>query len=557
MLHNNKIIDKFNMLLWITILLTVVINILFLARYNFEADSAFYVTLAQEQIRTGSLFPEGMFYSTGMFIVTPNLLVIPFLFITDNLVLARQLAILFLWILIYLIIYRVFVVNGERDIIGFFLASSFFSLFYVEASVVSMHFYQGAYVTYIIYQLLFLALMNKMITSNTHINKSFLGILLLYGVANLGEIRSLLMWGIPGIIAYVIYIYLKNGQKFSSTKISLFDQKILRTLCDGVMLAFIVCVVVTKMFGTGGSMGGMTVLPARDFGRSLYAIITGIFNLYGNSYESSLFSSGGIMKFMNFFFAVFINLLLPLFAIKNIDKLHWESGRFIVVFSLVSSFFYLAVTFLTGAAMVEDRYLIPIYNNNVLLFAAVGSFVLENHLKKYLSACLCFILLYVFVSNFFYLGCQRDSLLHQKFGTFAQGVEGVTDFLEENGLQYGYATFFNAEEYSVLSDNKVRIRGVVFNEKEIMPYNWLTSSRFYDPDCFTGKTFLMISDAEMQRFFPTGILTLNLGEPVGVLKYKTFSIFVYDYNISSKFAKGKKVYYLIRGNNSGIFLGEE
>ena len=557
MLKNNKKLDKFNLMLWITILLTVAINILFLARYNFEADSAFYVTLAQEQIRTGSLFPEGMFYSTGMFIVTPNLLVIPFLFITDNLILARQLAILLLWILIYLIIYRVFVVNGERNIIGFFLASSFFSLFYVDASVVSMHFYQGAYVTYIIYQLLFLALMNKMITSNSRIYKSFLGILLLYGVANLGEIRSLLMWGIPGLIAYIIYIYLKNGQQFSATKSMLCEQKILRILCDGIMLAFIVCVVVTKTFGTGGSMGGMTVLPARDFGRSLYAIITGIFNLYGNSYEASLFSSGGIMKFTNFFFAVFVNLFLPLFAIKNINKLHWESGRFIVIFSLVSSFFYLTVIFLTGAAMVEDRYLIPVSNNNVLLFAVIVSFVLEIHFKKYLSVGLCFVLFYVFSNNIFYFSCQKDSFLNQKFGTFAQGVEGVADFLEENGLQYGYATFYNAEEYSVLSDNKVRIRGVLFDDKEIMPYNWLTSSRFYEPDYYRGNTFLMISDAELKRFFPTGILTLHLGEPVNVLKFKSFSIFLYDYNISSKFAKGRKVYYFIRGNNPGIFIGGE
>ena len=52
----------------------------------------------------------------------------------------------------------------------------------------------------------------------------------------------------------------------------------------------------------------------------------------------------------------------------------------------------------------------------------------------------------------------------QKFGTFAQGVEGVAEFLESNGLQYGYATFFNAEEYSVLSNNKVRIRGIKFDK---------------------------------------------------------------------------------------------
>lgn len=550
-------LNKINKVLWIVILFTVAFNIIFLTRYNFEADSAFFVTLAQEQIRTGSLFPEGMFYSTGMFILTPNLLVIPFLFLTENLVLARQLAILLLWVFIYFIIYKVFVVKHERNITGFILASSLFSILYVDASVVSMHFYQGAYVTYIIYQLLFLALMNKTITENSYTYKKFLGILTLYVVANLGELRNLLIWGIPGIIAYVIYIYLINGQQFLETKKMLCDQNLLRILFDGILLAFIVCLVVTRLFGTGGSMGGMSIVPAKDFGKSLFVIITGLFNLYGNSYEASLFSSGGIMKVINFFIAIFINFLLPVFAIKNINKLRSESGRFVVVFSLISTFIYLLVVFLTGSAIAEDRYLIPVYNNNILLFAAIGSCFLENHLKKYLSVGLCFVLLYVFLSNFFYLSYQKASLLHHKFGTFAQGVEGVTDFLEENELQYGYATFFNAEEYSILSDNKVRIRGIMFNEKEIMPYNWLTSSSFYEPDYYSGKTFLMLTNAELKRFFPSGISILNLGEPIEVLQFKHFSIFVYNYNISSRFAKGKKVYYLIRGNNSGIFIGDE
>ena len=138
---DNKL-KKINIFLWIFIILTVVFNIIFLMRYNFEADSAFYVTLAQEQIRTGSLFPEGMHYSTGLFVLTPNLLVIPFLFLTNDLVLARQFAILLLWVVVYLVLYKLFVTKNEKNLIGFVLASSFFSVLYIDANVVSMHFYQ-------------------------------------------------------------------------------------------------------------------------------------------------------------------------------------------------------------------------------------------------------------------------------------------------------------------------------------------------------------------------------------------------------------------------------
>ena len=545
MTKNEEKLNKINKCLWIVVLFTVAFNIIFLMRYNFEADSAFFVTLAQEQIRTKSLFPEGMYYSTGLFIFTPNLLMIPFLFITDNLVLARQLVIWLLWGVIYFILYKIFIIRKEKDLIGFILASSLFSVLYVDASVVSMHFYQGAYITYIIYQLTFLALMNKMITENAYTTKRFLAIVLLYVVANLGEMRNLLIWGIPGVIAYIIYVYINNNKQLEVPRdISVI--KHLKVLCAAVLLAFVLCVIVTKMFGADGSVG-VIVLPAKALGRSLNAIITGLFSLYGNSYEAMLLSFGGVLKFLNFLIAIFMNITVPIFAIKNINKLQLQSSKFIVIFSLTSNLVYFFVTFLTGAAIIEDRYLIPIYNNNILVLAVMGSFVLKNQLKKYLSVGLCCVLCYVLLCNCFYLGCQKESWMHHKFGTFAQGVEGVIEFLNDRGLQYGYATFFNAEEYSILSNNSVVIRGIQFDENRITPYYWLTSSHFYKPEYYSGKTFLMISDSEMQSLFPNGISKLDLGEPIEVLKFKRFTIFVYDYNISSKFATGKKVYYLIRG----------
>ena len=206
-------LENLNKMLWVLVLVTVAFNILFLMRYNFEADSAFYVTLAQEQIRSKSLFPEGIYYSTGLFVLSPNLLVIPFLFLTDNLVLARQSAILILWGFVYLVLFKVFITKQENDVTSFVLASSLFSVFYIDASVVSMHFYQGAYVCYLLFLLIFLLLMrnvidNQRITSN----KRLLTMLFLYIIANLGDIRNLLIWGIPGQF-HIRYFFILNQGK--------------------------------------------------------------------------------------------------------------------------------------------------------------------------------------------------------------------------------------------------------------------------------------------------------------------------------------------------------
>ena len=474
-------LENLNKMLWVLILVTVAFNILFLMRYNFEADSAFYVTLAQEQIRSKSLFPEGIYYSTGLFVLSPNLLVIPFLYMTDNLVLARQSAILILWGIIYLVLYKVFITKQENDVISFVLASSLFSVFYIDASVVSMHFYQGAYVCYLLFLLIFLLLMRNLIDNQRIIsNKRLLTMFFLYIIANLGDIRNLLIWGIPGAISYTVFLYFKSGKNLVLLKSSKAEQKFVRILFDGILLSFIFFFLIAKLYGTGGASTGSTVITARDYGESFYAIITGLFGLFGNSYEALLFSSSGILKCINFFVALLFNLIIPIIAVKEFDNIKSDFSKFIVLFSIISTFIYIIIAFFTGAAIIEDRYLIPVYNNNILLFAVTGSYILHRYFKKFLRLGMFCVLSYVLLSNLLFFYHQKDSFMVQKFGTFAQGVEGVTEFLESNGLQYGYATFFNAEEYSVLSNNKVRIRGIKFDKDKIMPYNWLTSKHFYD-----------------------------------------------------------------------------
>ena len=554
---DNTKFKKLNSFLWVLILLTVAINIIFLMRYNFEADSAFYITLAQEQIRTGSLFPEGMHYSTGLFILTPNLLVIPFLFLIDDLVLARQLAILLLWVVVYLVLYKLFVTKNEKNLIGFILASSFFSVLYIDASVVSMHFYQGAYIGYLLFFLIFLVMMNKIITEEAYNTQSFVAMLLLYILANLGDIRNLLIWGIPGLIAYVLFFYLKTGKTLIFFEDVSSEKKFFRVLFNSILLSFIICAAIANIYGTGGSTAGSTLITAKDYGESFYSIITGLFCLFGNSYEALLFSSGGILKCINFFVALLLNIIIPVIAIIHYNNIKSDSCKFMVLFSLTSTFIYLIVAFFTGAAIIEDRYLIPVYNNNILLFAAVGGFICQRYFKRYVYLGIFCVLFYVLLSNLVYFYYQKDSFVDQKFGTFAQGIEGVTDFLEKKGLKYGYATFFNAEEYTVLSNNKVKVRGIRFDNEQIMPYNWLTSDQFYEPDYYIGTSFLMLTDDELKRYLPNGISRLDLGNPIETLKFKNFIILVYDYNISSKFVKGKKVYYLIRGKKSGIYISEK
>jgi hypothetical protein len=549
-----KRIVHLNRLLLAIIVITVGFNILFLMRYNFQDDAAFYVTLAQEQLRTRSLFPEGMFYSSGLFVISPNLLVIPFLLVTDNLVLARQSAILLLWGLIYIILFKIFVTKGEQNIKGFVLASSFLSILYVNSSVVSMHFYQGAYVGYLLFLLLYLALMNKFITNNNFNNKYLTGLLILYIASNLGDIRNLVIWGFPGLLAYLIFVFLEEKKVTLTEKET--EKRIAKVLLNGVLLSFTIFVLMGKIYGNAGSTLSLMELAAKDYGESLNHIFVGMFNLFGNSYSALVFSGAGIFKLINFLVAIIINIVVPIVAVKYFKNIKLKSSRFLIIFSLTSSLLYLFIAFITGASIYLDRYLIPVYNNNIILFATTGSFFLDKikSFKRQVIG-LFSVLLYVLLSNLFYFYSQKDSLIQHKYGFFASGVDGVVEFLESKGLQYGYATFTNAEEYSVLSNNKVRVRCVGFDNGNIYPLQWLTSESFYKPDYYVGNTFLMITEKELKNGFHDGITVL--GQPKVVYEFKKFKIFVYDYNISNKFISGRRGMWLIRGAKSAIYVVDE
>lgn len=71
----------------------------------------------------------------------------------------------------------------------------------------------------------------------------------------------------------------------------------------------------------------------------------------------------------------------------------------------------------------------------------------------------------------------------------------------------------------------------------ITPDLWLTSRERYDPEYFKGKTFLILSEYEWNKFFSYGEETID--DVQEILKYKDFSILVFDYNISQNF-KGSR-----------------
>jgi hypothetical protein len=103
-------------------------------------------------------------------------------------------------------------------------------------------------------------------------------------------------------------------------------------------------------------------------------------------------------------------------------------------------------------------------------------------------------------------------------------------FLEDNKLQYGYAQFWSAGKITVLTEQRVKVRQVNFENGMPVPMRILSSNRWYRAEAWGGPTFLAVQDTR-QLDLPK--LIKLMGEPMHVLRFEnSWFIYVFRDNLA-------------------------
>ena len=76
------------------------------------------------------------------------------------------------------------------------------------------------------------------------------------------------------------------------------------------------------------------------------------------------------------------------------------------------------------------------------------------------------------------------------------GYPALARYLEEQDLSYGYATFWNSNVITVLSDSRVRVCPVNFDGAGCTPSAYQSSSRWYEPQPEPERYFLLLTEEE-------------------------------------------------------------
>ena len=496
-----------------------------------DSDQTNAVLHAKEILRTRSLFP-GTWHGQSFFTPFDFMTILPLLFTADW-TRAKMLAGLFMTACFILALWC-FTSKGLRDnrllpyLLIVFCSPIAAAWEYVIFQIFS-------YTHYFIFSLISLAVFFDFVRGPENSvwlknKKLWLLSMVLFFSTLFGGIRVAQQIVIPAAASILVIFIYDNGRK------SFADAGVRNSFSSSARLALVVLVaggigtiIGEKVLNPLAGVPNVNVENATTFFSSYdeallhntKAFFGGLISDLGIPANVSMFSFAGLIGIGKCFFLSLLVFVFPTVGIVKF-KLLDRKKRFLLLFSLIN-FAEVAFILLLGRSsdwIGNARYLL-----SSVFFLALFSivFVFDSCIEKGTVSA-------TFIAGAFIAFALLSPIQSlKKTGEYRGGLSqmrALPNFLADNGLVYGYATYWNAYSNTFLSSGKVRINGVVIGEGRATPYLWSSSEDWYRPDFYSGRTFLMLTEDELNVYtkgsFPV---------PQDTLSYAQFTILVYEDNL--------------------------
>lgn len=473
------------------------IVILLLIVYMFTAgltkihsDSASVVTYAQEFIRTGSLFPESWIGSTA--ILTLPYPICLFLQVTSDYLLSHTLAQL-LWLVLLI-----------GSLIGlskyFFQDKSWLISIPILCTGIStdvgydMMFIQCAYTILIFLTLYTLGSFGKAVENfeTWTVNKRWLCVtaVLVIVCCSMGIlfVQALLL----PLLGAIVLRYLAQ-MKNEENMLRLPYVRSIVKLCIVIFVAGCIGFAISISWSNLQNVVGNT--DATTLATSIPKIIDNIVIMLQSLFYyvdfpagKSLFSLEAIFTVIKFFVFIVITFVIPALAYMNYGRESARTQTFLIFVGLHVVEVIVVITFTNMLNYVgASRYIL----SSIILLNLVSAHYIYNHYVQHKN-----------LLGYFYrvviAGLSITIMLPLipaclTYYPKLEQMKGLTHFLEEENLSYGYSTFWNAGKNTILSNGAVQINAITVSAGKISPHYWLTSTDWYQPDYYEDSTFLLLS----------------------------------------------------------------
>lgn len=221
--------------------------------------------------------------------------------------------------------------------------------------------------------------------------------------------------------------------------------------------------------------------------------IANILMLFGYIQEKGFLSLRGIISMIAFVLLIGIVVLVRKSSelLKETDKTECPAlaHRNFIRYFFVIAFVMNTFVFIFTTSTIVSRYYITVF----IFVLPLLCFYFDMEKSKWDKSV-------VFVLLAFCLGLSTMKCVYSFIDKDKNAEEKiVAAYLEENGYEFGYASYWNANIMTELSDGKVEVANI--NKYEDMSYFlWSTPMKYYDQNYHTGKTFILMTQEEYQVY---------------------------------------------------------
>lgn len=242
------------------------------------------------------------------------------------------------------------------------------------------------------------------------------------------------------------------------------------------------------------------------------------FKLFGVDarYGMSIFSLESIVNIIRIGVATVI-AIAPLVALFFYNKFDFGTKLLVLAHFGMSAVIMFGYVF--GILAAANWRLSPMVCTGLLvcfaLFRAAKGYVVPTRI---MAAILC---VFVLLSGVNVLAV-RDM---EKNGIENNEKYRLVEVLKENGFTHGYATFWNSQVITLLSDSKISTANVDINENGIAPCYYQTDKNQFEPQSGVDRYFVLMSDYEMsilQQTADWAYFELISKEKIEIDGYKIF-----------------------------------
>lgn len=262
----------------------------------------------------------------------------------------------------------------------------------------------------------------------------------------------------------------------------------------------------------------------KDFSGALENLFVYFVKLMGIEGGYSLFSLHGIVNVIKLAGGILLLIVFPALQIRKFRS-ETPAMRFFTAFACIHVLEILLLSVFC-TTLTATRYL---YTSMFLLYYLSAHYIVKYLLTKEIT-----------VKNLIAIGCSALFVLPlaiPKAASFNGAKEAYADtctvvrYLEEQGLEYGYATTWNSVVNTVRSDMRVRISKARVNPVSAIRRN--NSQTSYYEETYQGTSFLLLEGEKERDAFLSCESSELFGEPREVLTCDGYYIYVYDYNIAN------------------------